>query len=574
MKHTLYIYLRPFIGILICFVFTFSLQAQDEIPGCPVLQDIDGRAQSLQEGKDGSYYIIYSASYENGIQNDTIFINTPDNYLVLNEGTIADSIPKRRYKVVKFNSDDEIVASQDIYSYIDAGIGHMRVDNESIIIEVRGVKDLHVGDEHFPYFPEENNFTQFFVMLDDEDLSFQNHLTVNSDRNIELENWDVNDGSIYVMNEASHYVSVNGDTTSVEHPGFTRQWINMIRYDYENSELLWSKLLLYGLSETGLVFPFHTGVDIGNDGLIYTSGGDYGVPTYLLGDTLNQVVNGEWIDPVFLDGVIMVINPEGGFIDYYEGEGNNLYIVDVKTIGDYAYLLMHGNGQTFNYKGKEIELNLPDSYFNANVLIKVDKEGEYVTHWQTNTDCRARYNYMRISSQDELILFGKYTTPDQGCSNTTSEGLPFIGDQMSNGSILTLNKDLDVIENILFSADLNSTIPLDKRISNHATLLSYDSHKVLTKTELLNTLKDNVSDVYSNHFLVTPNPTYGIFNVSQTKIPKEVLNAEIYSLDGRLVNKLQIGGNVSVDISHYQSGTYFIKLLTETHITIKKIIKL
>jgi hypothetical protein len=82
-KHYFPLLIMVFLG-----VFTMTVDAQDEVPNYPVLQEMEGGGMTcLQEGEDGSYYIIYSALYENGIQNDTVFINTMDCNIIVSTKT-------------------------------------------------------------------------------------------------------------------------------------------------------------------------------------------------------------------------------------------------------------------------------------------------------------------------------------------------------------------------------------------------------------------------------------------------------------------------------------------------------
>jgi len=75
------------------------------------------------------------------------------------------------------------------------------------------------------------------------------------------------------------------------------------------------------------------------------------------------------------------------------------------------------------------------------------------------------------------------------------------------------------------------------------------------------------------HFLITPNPTTGKFTISTDFIFNSSTFLEIYDITSTLIIKTQITeSNTEIDMSSFNPGIYFVKILTENYTETKKIL--
>jgi hypothetical protein len=77
---------------------------------------------------------------------------------------------------------------------------------------------------------------------------------------------------------------------------------------------------------------------------------------------------------------------------------------------------------------------------------------------------------------------------------------------------------------------------------------------------------------------VYPNPTTGMINVQCLKI--NVQNIEIFDLMGRMVMPVETLRATSlqqhpttINISHFPSGVYFLRITTESGVVVRKVVK-
>jgi hypothetical protein len=567
-KHYFPLLIMVFLG-----ASTMTVDAQDEVPNYPVLQELEGGGMTcLQEGEDGSYYIACRGYYK-----DTLKFNGGANYVVFGEELDLEIPPELIFKVVKFDEDDNIVAEKEMYvdtisdNRSKMALEYIKYDGENIIVDCEfWAVSLNVGEDNFVIDNGVRVGRQILIALDSESLEYQNHFEVGVGWEQQgIQNWDVKDGFVYFRHIANEFFVVNHDTIRFEHdfyPGLPS--INLFKFDYRNDELVWNKVLSYGY----LTYPSFFGVDVGDDDRIYISGGYYGAPLYFMGDTLNQVVDGQIEDYLFISGSVIVVGSDGELVDHYHMQNAFAHAFDVKTIDDYTYILIQAKGNNIIYRDHEIPLDTTNNKKN-NLILKVDKNGNYIDHWIAFSDCSIIYNFMRKTNENNLQLFGIYYDAFNDCSKTTAEGIPFVNDDKSNSSVLTLNADLEVIENRIFYGESLKGAPDDNDISKKANYVSYDWTKLLVKSLISNVESEIERDLSYNQVLY-PNPTSGIFTLRDSEDIK-IKKLEVYNIHGVLIvdsSPYELGDYI--DISTHKPGTYFVKLITEHIPIIKKIIKL
>ena len=85
----------------------------------------------------------------------------------------------------------------------------------------------------------------------------------------------------------------------------------------------------------------------------------------------------------------------------------------------------------------------------------------------------------------------------------------------------------------------------------------------------------DVSDISmkNENVLIYPNPTSNVLNI-ETGIP-DICNIKITSINGQLLlNKVMVGPDYELDLSHFKSGIYFITVRSKDFMATRKIVKL
>ncbi|MEO6499691.1 MAG: T9SS type A sorting domain-containing protein, partial [Mucilaginibacter sp.] len=81
----------------------------------------------------------------------------------------------------------------------------------------------------------------------------------------------------------------------------------------------------------------------------------------------------------------------------------------------------------------------------------------------------------------------------------------------------------------------------------------------------------------TRHFLVTPNPTTGIFAVQFYAQPTELKAIQVFNIAGQKIKEIAVNGQpgnyYSVNINAYAAGIYVVRAVFTDKVLIKKIIK-
>lgn len=87
------------------------------------------------------------------------------------------------------------------------------------------------------------------------------------------------------------------------------------------------------------------------------------------------------------------------------------------------------------------------------------------------------------------------------------------------------------------------------------------------------TLSINEFENNHSHLILYPNPTSGLINIEKID-SSEIINIEVYDMNTRLVYTNPLKEDISfIDLNTLNKGVYFIKIITNNYIVIKKIIK-
>jgi len=71
----------------------------------------------------------------------------------------------------------------------------------------------------------------------------------------------------------------------------------------------------------------------------------------------------------------------------------------------------------------------------------------------------------------------------------------------------------------------------------------------------------SVNETVLENVTVYPNPSNGIINV---KSPLDVLDVTVFDISGKIVHRTILNGNLSIDLSELEKGSYIIELRNST----------
>lgn len=126
---------------------------------------------------------------------------------------------------------------------------------------------------------------------------------------------------------------------------------------------------------------------------------------------------------------------------------------------------------------------------------------------------------------------------------------------------------------VAFKIKTLSTLTVGETFTNDANIY-FDYNYPITTNEYATTIQNVLSNqnfVFENEFVLYPNPTHDILNIS-TKNQIEIQSVEIYNIVGQLVIAIP-NTTTSIDVSNLERGSYFIKVNSETGSATTKFIK-
>ena len=73
----------------------------------------------------------------------------------------------------------------------------------------------------------------------------------------------------------------------------------------------------------------------------------------------------------------------------------------------------------------------------------------------------------------------------------------------------------------------------------------------------------SVSETVLEDVSIYPNPSNGVINI---KTSSDVLNVNVFDISGKIVHSTTLNGNLSIDLSQLEKGSYIIELRNSTGI--------
>jgi hypothetical protein len=93
-------------------------------------------------------------------------------------------------------------------------------------------------------------------------------------------------------------------------------------------------------------------------------------------------------------------------------------------------------------------------------------------------------------------------------------------------------------------------------------------------------IEDNIADITPSDIIIFPNPTTGKFEVQSSKF--KVQSVEIYDVYGKQVFEQKAESRkqnenltvlLSYDLAVFSAGVYFVKIITDSSVVVRKVVK-
>ncbi len=179
---------------------------------------------------------------------------------------------------------------------------------------------------------------------------------------------------------------------------------------------------------------------------------------------------------------------------------------------------------------------------------------------------------LNLPKAGEYEIFAWWTAASNRATDT-----PFLITRAGGVSEVRMNQAINGSTwNLLGKFNFNGTADERVRVTAAATTNDFvvaDAIKIVSYDPGFNTRIPAVDELIASQLKVFPNPSKGFFQVES---PSGVEgNFQVFSLDGRLVNKgvINRGTSTFVDLSAQPSGVFFLKFLGQHQSGVTKIVK-
>jgi len=253
------------------------------------------------------------------------------------------------------------------------------------------------------------------------------------------------------------------------------------------------------------------------------------------------------------------IKSQGGFADYYEGNGwygtlfnmspTDGYMLDASTGGTLLYpesgsLSIVSSDESFSRQFNELDYN--NYEYNGSVTIALELSD---INAQAGDKIRAYYNDELRGISEGVIcpINEKLIFPMMLYGHVQGDEITF---KYDNG----VDEEIELLEKITFVPDMHLNDAIDPYIMT-------DEHPFIY----------SLSNAYPNPFNPATRINYSIADDIND------LNINVYDIRGRLVDRLYQGAKergqhqIVWNASHLSSGVYFIHMIAHEHVFIQKV---
>ncbi|BCY28932.1 DUF7619 domain-containing protein [Flavobacterium okayamense] len=257
-------------------------------------------------------------------------------------------------------------------------------------------------------------------------------------------------------------------------------------------------------------------------------------PPVNIGDILNYIatISTANTDETPLDNVFTLNQTVVGSYDPNDKTCLEGETVDVATIGKYVhYVIRFENTGTYPAQNIVVKDMIDTSKFDVSTLVPLHGSHEF---------------YTKIKDNKVEFIFENINLD---FNDATNDGY------------------------VAFKIKTLPTLTVGETFTNDANIY-FDYNYPITTNAFATTIQDvlsNQSFEFENEFVLYPNPTHDILNIS-TKNQIEIQSVEIYNIVGQIVIAVP-NTTTSIDVSNIAIGTYLIKVNTEKGSAITKFLK-
>ena len=154
---------------------------------------------------------------------------------------------------------------------------------------------------------------------------------------------------------------------------------------------------------------------------------------------------------------------------------------------------------------------------------------------------------------------------------STSANINTIADCETNGTLLNTGGTVNITDYTVLGLTPNTTYFFNVVVADMA------GNRAAYNTKELKTLTTGIASAeLSNQINVYPNPTTGQLQITNYEL--RIDNVEIFDVMGQSVtvetwHAASLQPTTTLNISHFPTGTYFIRIITEKGMITKKVIK-
>ncbi len=241
--------------------------------------------------------------------------------------------------------------------------------------------------------------------------------------------------------------------------------------------------------------------------------------------------------------------------NFYKSNKTSKRLQDLRASKtDNQFITLQTSANSFTDETKIIENTEANFTFDSNFdLYKMYSREENVAQiWSINESVEFALNAVPYFNDNQIIPLGF-----RGYNSDIYE---------INLSEINLSSDIYLIDNLLETYQ-NLT-------ENPVYNFSHENGADLIRFEIHFTQPTNIDAVSENHILIYPNPTSGIVNINLTGLEDlSGLSLQITDVSGKIIKQLLVNSKeLSVDLSEFESGVYFLRIQTENSIFVEKII--
>jgi hypothetical protein len=179
--------------------------------------------------------------------------------------------------------------------------------------------------------------------------------------------------------------------------------------------------------------------------------------------------------------------------------------------------------------------------------------------------------YVKNKIPDQTAIKGElfnFTIPDSTFIDDDGNNTLIYNAKLTSGSPLPAWLTFDTITGTFTGTPLIiETLKIRVTATDTAGAAVFTDFKIIVS----NPVSIETGTGQGKNIMIFPNPTRGQINISLNTLSTETTMAEIYNLTGKVIHKEAFRNSIRIDMTGHPKGIYFIKLLIEKEVTVRKI---